>query len=219
MSNRRTESRVSTGVPELDAILRGGLVKNRLYLVQGDPGTGKTTFALQFLLEGARRGERGLYVTLAETRDELLDVMASHGWPADGIEIFEVKASEDDLKPEEHYTAFHPSEVELGEAVQTLLAEVERVKPARVVIDSLSEMRLLARDPLRYRRQLVALKQFIVSRGATVLFLDNPITRSGEHQFNTLAHGVIQLERSTPAYGRERRPSGWTSRPRSTRGG
>jgi len=198
-------ARVSVGVEGLDAVLGGGLPRNRLYLVQGDPGTGKTTLALQFLIAGARAGEAGLYVTLSETRDELLAVGDSHGWDLDGVTLYEVQASEEHLRPEEEYTAFHPSEVELGQTVQALLEEVDKVKPKRVVIDSLSEMRLLARDPLRYRRQILALKQFFISRGCTILFLDDPVAKVGEHQFQTLAHGVLILERMAPEYGKARR--------------
>ena len=199
------EERVATGVEGLDAILGGGLPAKHVYLIQGDAGCGKTTLALQFLLAGVRAGEAGLFVTLSETRAELLAVAKSHGWSLDGVAVYEVRADEGHLKPEEEYTAFHPSEVELGEAIQHLLEEVERVKPRRVVIDSLSEMRLLARDPLRYRRQILALKQFFVSRDCTVVFLDDPASKVGEHQFQTLAHGVIVLERASPAYGRARR--------------
>lgn len=197
--------KVSTGVAGLDAILGGGLPRNRLYLIQGEPGTGKTTLSLQFLLAGARAGESGLYVSLSESREELYAVARSHGWSLDPISIFEVRAGDDPLRPEEEYTAFHPSEVELGETVRTLLNEMERLKPARVVIDSLSEMRLLARDPLRYRRQLVALKDFLMARGSTVLFLDDPFSKLGEDQFKTLASGVLRLERLASDYGRERR--------------
>lgn len=200
-----TSDRLGTGVVGLDTILGGGLPRNRLYLIHGEPGAGKTTLALQFLLEGARAGESGLFVTLSETKDELEAVARSHGWSLGGVGVYEVRASEEHLRPEEQYTAFHPSEVELGSALQALLDEVERLKPARLVIDSLSEMRLLARDPLRYRRQIAALKQFFLTRGATVLFLDDPGAKTADHQFLTLAHGVVLLERYTPAYGRERR--------------
>lgn len=204
-TNADRDARVATGIEGLDAILGGGFPRKRLYLIQGDPGTGKTTMALQFLLEGARAGEAGLYVTLSETREELLAVARSHGWSLDGVAVYEVQANEDHLQPEEEYTAFHPAEVELGETVQNLLDEVERVKPVRVVIDSLSEMRLLARDTLRYRRQILALKQFFLARDCTILFLDDPVSKVGEHQFQTLAHGVLVMERNAPEYGKARR--------------
>jgi circadian clock protein KaiC len=204
-SPRADEGTLSTGIRGLDEILCGGFPANRLYLIQGDPGTGKTTLALQFLLEGVRRGERGFYVTLSETREELVAVARSHGWSLDAIAMYEVQAEEQHLKPEEEYTAFHPSEVELGSTVQSLLEQVERANPRRVVIDSLSEMRLLARDALRYRRQILALKHFFLARGCTLLLLDDPITSVGEHQFQTLAHGAMLLQRILPEYGRERR--------------
>jgi circadian clock protein KaiC len=199
-----TPPRVTTGIGGLDRILQGGLPRHRVYLVQGDPGTGKTTLALQFLLEGTRRAETGLYVTLSETRDELQDVAASHGWSLDPLALYELTPSEEDLKPEKQYTLFHPGEVELHEATRTVFDEVERVRPARVVFDSLVEMRLLAREPLRYRRQILALKQFFLGRQCTVLLLDDQ-TSDGDLQLQTMAHGVICLEQLTPAYGRERR--------------
>jgi circadian clock protein KaiC len=158
-ANGSGSARVATGVEGLDAIIGGGLPRNHVYLVHGDAGCGKTTLALQFLLAGVRVGEPGLFVTLSETRDELTAVARSHGWSLDDVAVYEVRADERHLGPEEEYTAFHPAEVELGETIKSLLDEVERVKPRRVVIDSLSEMRLLARDPLRYRRQILALKQ------------------------------------------------------------
>lgn len=199
------QDRSSTGIRGLDEVLGGGLPSNRMYLIQGDPGTGKTTLALQFLLAGIKKGETALFITLSETASELRAVAAGHGWDLDGLGIFEVQAGEEHLKPERDYTAFHPSEVELSETVHLLLNEIERIKPRRVVIDSLSEMRLLARDPLRYRRQMLALKQVLVKRDATILLLDDPADKVGEHQFQTLAHGVILLERRVPEYGRERR--------------
>src|SRR5690349_11094718 len=153
---------VSTGIEGLDVILGGGLPPGRLYLVQGDPGAGKTTLGLQFLLEGRRRGEPVLYVSLSETRDELLAVAASHGMDLDGVPIFELAADDSLLRPERQNTLFEPSEVELAEVTRALLAEVDRVKPQRVVFDSLSELRLLAQSPLRYRRQLLALKQHFI---------------------------------------------------------
>jgi circadian clock protein KaiC len=189
----------------LDAVLGGGLPANRLYLVQGDPGTGKTTLAMQFLLDGIAKGESGLYVALSETRAELEAVAASHGWDIGGIRIFEMQPGEDVLRGEQEYTTFHPSEIELSETVQTLISELERASPRRVAIDSLSEMRLLARDPFRYRRQMLALKEFLIRRDCTILVLDDPASKVGDHQFQTLAHGVILLEREAPEYGRERR--------------
>jgi circadian clock protein KaiC len=201
--------RVATGVAGLDAILNGGLPRDRLYLVQGDPGVGKTTLALQFLLEGKRVGESGLYVTLGETREELLAVAHSHNWNLEGIDVFEISTgiSDEDLRGEdESYDVFHPSEIELGEVMRTLIAEAERVNPTRVVIDSLSELRLLARDPLRFRRQMLALKRFFVGRGATVLLLDAiSATKIGDLQSNTLVHGVILLEQTVPPFGSKRR--------------
>src|SRR5690349_16608446 len=146
-----TRARVKTGIAGLDEILPGGLPANRLYLVEGMPGTGKTTLALQFLLEGRRAGERGLYVTLSETKEELIEVAESHGWSLDGIDLYELGNSEARLHPEQEYTVFHPEEIELTETTQHVYAEVERIKPTRVVFDSLSEMRLLSREPLRYR--------------------------------------------------------------------
>lgn len=196
---------ISTGVSGLDEILGGGLPRKRVYLAQGEPGTGKTTLGLQFLLQGVKEGESVLHITLSETEEEIRAVAESHGWTLDQVHLFEVKGSEDQLGIEDEYTAFHPAEVELGETVQSLLAAVDRVKPQRVVVDSLSEMRLLARDPLRYRRQIVALKSYFMERDCTVLFLDDPATKVGEHQFQTLAHGVLSFERLPPEYGRARR--------------
>ena len=161
--SRRSEAtsqvRVGTGIDGLDDVLRGGFTSSRLYLVEGVPGSGKTTLAMQFLREGARRGEPVLYITLSETEAELREVAASHGWSLDGITIHELVPSEESLRPDEQYTMFHPSEVELNETTKSILADVERIKPGRVVFDSLSELRLLAGNPLRYRRQIL-LKQF-----------------------------------------------------------
>lgn len=197
--------RLSTGIAGLDAIIGGGLPRHRLILLQGGAGAGKSTLSLQFLLEGVRVGESCLYVTLAETKEELQSVARSHGWSLEHLPILEIKAGEDNLTVEEQYTAFHPSEVELGESVQQLLDEVDRLKPMRLALDSLTEMRLLARDPIRYRRQIAALKHFFMARGCTVLILDDSEERVGEHQFQSLAHGVLTLERHTPVYGKERR--------------
>jgi circadian clock protein KaiC len=197
--------RLATGNDGLDSILEGGFPANRLYLVEGDPGTGKTTLALQFLLEGAARGEPVLYVTLSETKEEIEDVAASHGWSLDGVNIYELIPPEDSLKTEAQYTIFHPSEVEFGETTTAVLDEVERIQPSRVVFDSLSEMRLLARDPLRYRRQILALKQYFAGRQCTVLLLDDRTSTGSDLQVQSIAHGVVELEHLALDYGAERR--------------
>jgi circadian clock protein KaiC len=196
--------RARTGVSGLDDILRGGLPSNHLYLLDGEPGTGKTTLALQFLLEGVAKGERGLYVTLSESAAELNSVALSHGWDLDGIEIFEL-SKDGELDVEEGYTIFHPAEVELQETVDEVLKAVERHKPSRVAFDSLSEMRLLAREPLRFRRQILALKQFFNGRDCTVILLDDKTAPEGDLQLHSLAHGVIVLEHVPLEYGSERR--------------
>jgi circadian clock protein KaiC len=197
--------RLATGNDGLDSILEGGFPANRLYLVEGDPGTGKTTLALRFLLEGAARGEPVLYVTLSETKEEISDVAASHGWTLDGVTLYELIPSEESLKAETQYTIFHPSEVEFGETTTAVLAEVERIQPRRVVFDSLSEMRLLARDPLRYRRQILALKQYFAGRQCTVLLLDDRTATASDLQVRSIAHGVVELEQMALDYGAERR--------------
>jgi circadian clock protein KaiC len=199
-----TTGRVSTGVAGLDGILHGGLPPNHLYLVEGTPGTGKTTLALQFLLAGAASGQRGVYVTLSESRHELSEVAASHGWSLENIEVVELSADEN-AGSEEPYTVFHPAELELQETMTAVLDAIERSKPALVVLDSLSEMRLLARDPLRFRRQILALKQFFSGRQATVLLLDDKSGAEGDLQLHSLAHGVILLEHVALEYGAERR--------------
>ena len=196
---------VSTGVAGLDYILAGGLPANHLYLVEGDPGTGKTTFALQFLLEGQRQGEKGLYVTLSETKAELHTVAASHGWSLEGIALFELDSLEQRLKPADQYTVFYPSEVELGETVQRICEEAEKFVPRRVVFDSLSEMRMLARDPLRYRRQVLALKQFFAGRRCTVVLVDDRTSQDNDLQLQSISHGVVRLERLSVEYGGARR--------------
>jgi len=192
------EDVAATGVRGLDDILCGGLTPYRLYLVEGVPGSGKTTLAMQYLLEGARRGEPVLYVTLSETEEELRAVAAAHGWSLEGITIQELVPAEESLKPAQQYTMFHPAEVELSETTRTILTDVERLKPARLVFDSLSELRLLAGDPLRYRRQLLALKQFFRGRRCTVLLLDDLTSAGRDLQVQSIAHGVLLLEQLLP---------------------
>ena len=196
---------VATGVPGLDSILGGGLTANRLYLVEGDPGSGKTTLALQFLFEGARAGERGLYVTLSETKEELDGVARSHGWSLEPLTVCELIASEESLRPDAQPRMFHPSEVELSETTTAVLGEVAKTNPARVVFDSLSEMRLLAQNSLRYRRQILSLKQFFSGRSCTILLLDDRTSEANDLQLHSLSHGVVSLEHLSPEYGAERR--------------
>jgi circadian clock protein KaiC len=198
-------ARMKTGVTGLDEILEGGLPANRLYLIEGEPGAGKTTLALQFLMEGARLGETGLYVTLSETQEELEAVVESHNWSLAGLTIHELVPSGDTLKPDSQYTIFHPSEIELSETTNAVLEEVERINPKRVVFDSLSEMRLLARDPLRYRRQILALKQYFIGRQCTVLLLDDKTSESHDLQLQSIVHGVLSLEHLAIEYGAARR--------------
>jgi circadian clock protein KaiC len=195
----------ATGIEGLDHVLDGGFRPNRLYLIEGVPGSGKTTLALQFLLEGVRLGETVLYITLSETREEIQEVVDSHGLSLDGIEVRELVPSESSLNPEEQYTMFHPADVELSETTKTILADVQRLKPRRVVFDSLSELRLLAGNPLRYRRQILALKQFFAGRDCTVLLLDDLTSSDRDLQVQSIAHGVVLLEQLNPEYGSERR--------------
>ncbi|ESQ79203.1 circadian clock protein KaiC [Asticcacaulis sp. YBE204] len=207
MSDLRREAHlIKTGMVELDTVLGGGLPPDRVYLVHGTPGSGKTTLSLQFLLEGVRNGEKVLYVTLSETRDELAAVAHSHGMNLEGVEIFELLPEERDLDPEHQYTMFQPSEVELNITTKEILDIVDRLKPRRVIIDSLSEIKLLAQNALRFRRQVLALKQYFSGRACTVLFLDDK-TSAGEDalQLESIAHGVISLEQLSPEYGAERR--------------
>jgi circadian clock protein KaiC len=194
----------STGIEGLDYILLGGFPRNHVYLLQGDPGVGKTTLGLQFLLQGARDGEKGLYITLSETRKELEAVAASHHWDASTIEVYEHLIGEQSLT-EDDTTVFYPAEVELGQTVKALTDAVERLKPSRVVLDSLSEIRLLAQSSLRYRKQILALKQFFATRNVTVLLLDDRTAEVNDLQLQSVPHGVIELERYTPLYGAARR--------------
>jgi circadian clock protein KaiC len=201
----KSVERFATGIAGLDDILGGGLARNHLYLIEGDPGTGKTTIAMQFLMEGTRRGQKGLYVTLSESKTELLEIADSHGWSLDGIDVFELSPGEENLKPDAQYTVFNPSEIELSDTTNAVLAEVERLQPARVVFDSLSELRLLARDSLRYRRQILGLKQYFSGRKCTVLLLDDRTAEGHDLQLQSIAHGVILMESVEREYGVKRR--------------
>lgn len=200
-----SEARLSTGIAGLDNILRGGLARGFLYLVEGNPGAGKTTLALQFLIAGARRGEKGLYISLAESEAELRHVAASHGMNLDNVEICKVSPPELAGESGQHYTVFQPAEVELSDVLETILTKVRTVNPARVVIDSMSEMRMLARDSLRYRRQVLSLKQFFEGRDCTTLLLDERFQGNLESQVQTIAHGVLSLEVLQRNYGITRR--------------
>jgi len=201
------DERCPSGVEGLDEILGGGLPSNGFYLIQGDPGSGKTTLALQFLLEGRRRGENVFYVTLAETRKELLQVARSHGWSLEGIPMLEMWSVEKFLRPEAQTSVFHPSEVELSDVSRMLLEETHKTRPTRLVFDSLSEFRLMAETPLRYRRQLLMFKQAFAKLNCAVLLLDDRIdgTSSSDPHILSLSHGVIQMEQISPDYGGSRR--------------
>jgi len=193
------------GVPGLDNVLGGGLTPHRLYLLEGAPGAGKTTVAIQFLREGAVHGESVLYVTLSESKAELAGVAHSHGWDMRGVEVREMLPAQDALEQDEQQPMFHPSEVELSETTLRILADVDVIKPSRVVFDSLSELRLLAGSSLRYRRQILALKQFFTGRMCTVLLLDDLTASDQDLQVQSIAHAVIRLEQLNPDYGASRR--------------
>ncbi len=197
---------LSIGIQGLDEILGGGLTPNRIYLVEGEPGAGKTTTGLQFLREGVRRGESVVYISLAENSEELAAVAASHGWDLEGIHVHEVLPDENLLAGNEQYTMFHASEVEMADTLRNILGVIEERQPSRVVLDSLSELQLLAESPLRYRRQVLALKQFFSKRRCTVLLLDDRTASvSGDLQVRSIAHAVLQLDHSVKDYGVERR--------------
>ena len=198
-------SRSKTGVSGLDEVLHGGFLRNRMYLLDGNPGAGKTTLAMHYLIEGARLGETCLYVTLSETREELEGGATSHGWSLAGIDIVELIADDEALDAEAQLTMIHPSEVDLTETTRKVLDAVERINPQRMVFDSLSEMRLLAQSSLRYRRQILALKQFFKGRHCTVVLLDDRTAEGPDMQLHSIAHGVLSLDQETPAYGRVRR--------------
>lgn len=198
--------RAATGVGGLDDIIGGGLARNRLHLIEGSPGAGKTTVALQFLMAGADAGEVGMYVSLAETERELRDGAQSHGWTIDDkIEILELVPPDAILDPDQHQSLLYSSDLELGETVQRIFDAFARLKPRRVVIDSLSEFRLLAQSSLRYRRQILALKHFFARNGATVVLLDDLTAETVDTAVHSIGHSVIHLEQMAPLYGGERR--------------
>jgi len=196
--------RCGSGCSGLDDVLGGGLPTGHFYLVEGEPGTGKTTLGLQFISEGIQRGEKVLYVTLSESRDELLMVADNHRLKVDASAVLEVRPSEQDLKPDGQYTVFHPAEVELYDRVQAIMAEVDRRKPNRLVIDALSEVRMLAKDPLRYRRQVLSLKEY-APHDCTVLLLDDRSSRYADLELHSIVHGVVSMSRVPREYGKTMR--------------
>jgi len=204
-SDAYTTERVSTGNEGLDDILGGGLDADRMYLYEGRPGTGKTTLALEFLLEGARNGEKVLYISLSETEAELQLVASRHGWDLTGVDVFELVPPETTLDLTQELTVLHPVEVELGETTKLILDRVSELNASRVVIDSLSELRLLAQSSLRYRRQVLALKHFFASRACTVVLLDDMTSQQNDLQLHSISHGVVLLEQLAIEYGAERR--------------
>ncbi|WP_027213474.1 ATPase domain-containing protein [Burkholderia sp. WSM2232] len=199
-----TPDRLRSGIEGIDDILGGGLTPHRMYLVEGAPGTGKTTLALQFLLEGVQEGQVGLYITLSETRSELISVADSHGWDLSQFRILEL-LSDEGLDPQFEQTVLHPAEVELGETVRNVIQQVEQIKPSRIVLDSLSELRLLSQNALRYRRQILALKRYFATRECTVLLLDDNTSDPSDIQLHSIAHGVITLDNLVHDYGGNRR--------------
>lgn len=211
MANQRSkraaveECRDASGVSGLDEILHGGFPHGHFFLIEGEPGSGKTTIGLQFLMEGARRGSKVLYITMSESEDELKKIARSHGWSLEGVILYQYSPEGRNLSPEEQYSVFHPSDVEFQDTTQEILTEVKRINPDRVVLDSLSEIRLLARDPLRYRRQVLALKHYFSSRDCTVLLLDDRTSSVQDIQLESIAHGVILLETVPRDYGKTRR--------------
>lgn len=196
---------LKTGVTGLDDVLGGGFTAHRLYLLEGAPGAGKTTVAMQFLLSGSAASESVLYITLSETASELDGVARSHGWNLQGVHVREMLPPEEALEPDEQSTIFHPSEIELGTTTLKILSEVDRLKPTRVVFDSLSELRLLAGNSLRYRRQILAFKQFFAGRQCTVLLLDDMTATEHDLQVQSIAHAVVRLEQFNSDYGATRR--------------
>ncbi len=197
--------RARTGIAGLDDVLGGGLPRDHIYLVEGDPGVGKTTLALQFLLEGVRSGEKALYITLSETAEEVRLIAASHGWSLDGLAMFELSAIEAQMRVDAENTVFHPSDVELTETTRAVLSYISTVNPQRVVFDSLSELRLLAQSHLRYRREVLNLKTYFSRARATVIMLDDRTSDPNDMQLQSIAHGVLSLQQHPPEYGGDRR--------------
>jgi circadian clock protein KaiC len=198
-------NRALSGVAGLDRVLHGGFPRNRLYVVEGNPGAGKTTLALQFLLEGLRLGETVLYITLSETAEELYEVAESHGWSLDGVHLVELGSLDSWLQDDSEYTVYHPADVELGETTRRIREAVERVQPTRVALDSVSELKILSQTTARYRREILGFKQFFVGKGCTVLVLDDRTSGKNEQHLQSIAHGVIRMERTTRDYGANRR--------------
>lgn len=205
MTETEPEGKAATGILGLDDVLAGGFARGRVYLLEGNPGTGKTTIALQFLLEGAKAGEKGLHITLSETEAELRSGAASHGWSLDGIDIFELVAPDLSQDASQEQSLLYSSDLELGETTRRILEVIDGTKPSRIVFDSLSEIRLLAQGSLRYRRQILAFKHYLVRQGATVLLLDDLTAESQDRTVHSIAHAVIRLEELAPEYGAERR--------------
>lgn len=203
--SQAAKERIKTGIPGLDNILGGGLPQGHFYLIEGDPGAGKTTIGLQFLLAGLQKGEKCLFITLSESKEELLGVAMSHGWSIEQIPILDMTPADRDLQPQAQYTVFHPSEMELADTAGTVLKQADEIKPDRVVFDSLSEFRLLARDQLRYRRQILALKRHFTGHNSTALLLDDRTGGEQDLQLQSIAHGVITMETLKPDFGATRR--------------
>jgi circadian clock protein KaiC len=196
---------VASGVPGLDGVLAGGFAENRIHLVEGPPGSGKTTLGLQFLIAGAARSERGLYFTLSESKNELLVAAEAHGWSLDGIDILELVPPELSLDPKQQQTVLYSADLELGETLQAVIDQVDALKPQRIVFDSLSEIRLLAQSSLRYRRQVLGLKHYFAQNACTVLLLDDQGADGGDQNLHTVSHSVLCLEHLAMQYGAERR--------------
>ena len=205
MEQKVRGQKADLGIPGLDDITRGGLTRGRLYLLEGSPGTGKTTIATQYLMAGAAAGERSLYITLSETEDEFREGATSHGWSLEGIDIFELVPPESLLDEDQQQSLLYSSDLELGETTKRIFEAFEKVNPQRVVLDSLSEIRLLAQSSLRYRRQILALKHYFARSGATVLMLDDLSSEANDRTMHSVAHGVIRLDELSPEYGAERR--------------